>query len=57
MEQEWLIKYVRLAPNTSEQNPIEDVWLQGKEILRKYWNLCQEFKSVKWLFEWMINQS
>jgi len=57
MEEEWLIKCIRLAPNAPEQNPIEDVWLQGKEMLRKYWNLCQEFKVMKWLFEWTINQS
>jgi len=44
----------RYAP---EQNPIEDVWLQGKEVIRKYWHLCQEFKVVKWLFKWTINHS
>ncbi len=37
-EQEWIIKCIKLAPNAPEQNPIEDVWLQGKEMLRKYWN-------------------
>lgn len=56
-EKEWLIKCIRLAPNAPEQNPIEDVWLQGKEMIRKYWHLCQEFKVVKWLFEWTINHS
>ncbi|MGL4621869.1 MAG: IS630 family transposase, partial [Chroococcidiopsis sp.] len=23
---------------------------------RKYWNLCKNFKVVKWLFEWTISQ-
>ncbi|MGL5940861.1 MAG: IS630 family transposase, partial [Waterburya sp.] len=23
---------------------------------RKYWNLCKNFKIVKWLFEWTISQ-
>ncbi len=56
LEKDWLIKCIKLAPNAPEQNPIEDVWLQGKEMLRKYWNLCKSFKIVKWLFEWSINQ-
>lgn len=55
-EKEWLVRCIRLAPNAPEQNPIEDVWLQGKEMLRKYWNLCQNFRIVKWLFQWTISQ-
>jgi len=55
-EEEWLIRCIRLAPNAPEQNPIEDVWLQGKEMVRRYWNLCSNFKIVKWLFSWTINQ-
>ena len=55
-EEEWLIRCIRLAPNAPEQNPIEDVWLQGKEMVRKYWNLCHNFKIVKWVFSWTINQ-
>lgn len=55
-QEEWLVRCIKLAPNAPEQNPIEDVWLQGKEMLRKYWNLCKNFKIVKWLFEWTISQ-
>ncbi len=55
-EEEWLIRCIKLAPNAPEQNPIEDVWLQGKEMLRKYWNICRNFRIVKWLFEWTISQ-
>lgn len=55
-EEQWSIRCIKLAPNAPEQNPIEDVWLQGKEMLRKYWNLCKNFKIVKWLFEWTISQ-
>ena len=36
LEKDWLIKCIKLAPNAPEQNPIENVWLQGKEMLRKY---------------------
>lgn len=56
LEQDWSIKCIKLAPNAPEQNSIEDVWLQGKEMLRKYWNLCKNFRIVKWLFEWTISQ-
>ena len=47
----WLIKCVLFAPNAPQQNPIEDVWLQAKNFLRKYWHLCRSFKAVKILFE------
>jgi transposase len=55
-EEEWLIRCLKLAPNAPEQNPIEDVWLQGKEMLRRYWNICKSFRIVKWLFEWTLSQ-
>ena len=54
-EGQWLVKCIKLAPNAPEQNPIEDVWLRGKQMLRKYWHLCLNFKIVKWLFEWTIS--
>lgn len=41
---------VRLAPNAPEQNPVEDVWLQAKQFIRKYARMCTKFKSVKLLF-------
>lgn len=49
-EAEWKLTLVRLAPNAPEQNPVEDVWLQGKQFIRKYARLCESFKSVKLLF-------
>ena len=55
-KEEWLITCIRLAPHAPEQNPIEEVWLQGKEFLRKSWHFCKNFKVVKWLFEWSISQ-
>ena len=55
-EQEWIIKCIKLAPNAPEQNPLEDVWLQGKEMLRRYWSICKNFKIAKWLFKWTISQ-
>jgi transposase len=46
----WAITCVQLAPNAPEQNPVEDVWLQAKQFVRKYARMCQQFRSVKLLF-------
>lgn len=53
-EHEWLVYCIKLAPYAPEQNPIEAVWLQAKNFLRRVWHLCQTFKTVKWLFQWFI---
>ena len=47
----WKITCIRLAPNAPEQNPVEDVWLQAKQFIRKYARLCKKFSSVKFLFQ------
>lgn len=54
-EAEWEVTCIRLAPNAPEQNPIEDVWLQGKNFLRQCWHLCKNFGMMKWLFSWFVN--
>ena len=48
---QWRLTCVLFAPNAPQQNPIEDVWLQAKNFLRKYWHLCRSFKAVKILFD------
>lgn len=53
--EKWLITCVLFAPNAPQQNPIEDVWLQAKNFLRKYWHLCRSFQAVKILFELFTN--
>lgn len=50
-QEAWKLTCIRLAPNAPEQNPVEDVWLQAKQFIRKYARMCQEFKSVKFLFK------
>jgi len=47
----WKITCIRLAPNAPEQNPVEDIWLQAKQFIRKFSRLCKKFKSVKLLFQ------
>jgi len=50
-EPDWKMTWVRLAPNAPEQNPVEDVWLQAKQFVRKYARMFTKFRSVKLLFE------
>lgn len=54
-EENRLINCIKFAPNGPEQNPVEDIWLQGKNFVRKYYHLCNSFKMVKWLFEFFTN--
>lgn len=54
-EEEWSITCFRFAPNAPEQNPVEDIWLQTKNFVRKFYPLCQSFKSVKELFEFFAD--
>ena len=43
------ITCILFAPNAPDQNPVEDIWLQSKNFLRKYWYLCKSFKIIKYL--------
>jgi len=47
---DWKITCLLFAPNAPEQNPVEDVWLKGKNFIRKHFHLCLSFKDVKKLF-------
>jgi len=47
---EWLITCILFAPNAPEQNPVEDIWLQAKNFVRKYYHFCKNFAVVKKLF-------
>jgi transposase len=47
---QWPITCVLFAPNAPEQNPMEDIWLKGKQFVRKNWFICDTFRKVKELF-------
>ena len=53
--EEWQITCIRFAPHAPEQNPVEDIWLQTKNFVRKFYHLCKSFKVVKWLFNFFAN--
>jgi hypothetical protein len=46
-------KFIKFAPNTPEQNPVEDIWLQTKNFMIAFDYLFSSFKIVKWLFEFL----
>lgn len=52
---DWQITCLRFAPNAPEQDPVEDIWLQTKNFVRKFYRFCHSFKLVKWLFEFFAD--
>jgi transposase len=52
---EWQFTCILFAPNAPQQDPVEDVWLQGKNSLRKFWYLCKSFPAVKFLFKFFTD--
>ena len=48
-QQQWSLTLIGLATNAPEQNPIEDVWLNGKTQIRKQTGL-NTFAQVKQCF-------
>lgn len=53
--EQWQITCIRLAPHAPEQNPVEDIWLQAKQFIRKFYMLCKSFAVVKYLFEFLTH--
>lgn len=46
----WKLTLMRFAPNAPEQNPVEDVWLQGKNFIRKNFQHLNTFAETKKAF-------
>ena len=55
-KEKWPVTCELFAPHDPDQNPVEDIWLQAKNFIRKYWMLCSNFKIVQWLFEFVTNK-
>ncbi len=51
----WQITCIPFALHAPEQNPVEDVWSQGKNLLRSIWYLLKSFPAVKWLFRFFLD--
>lgn len=54
-EKDWRINCLLFAPNAPEQNPVEDIWLQGKNHLRKNFATNKTFGEVKDCFQSFLN--
>lgn len=46
-EKDWRVTCIAFAPNAPEQNPVEDIWLAGKNYLRKKFSENKTFAAVK----------
>lgn len=55
-ENKWKITCLLFAPNAPEQNPVEDIWLKGKNFIRAHYYLCSSFKRMKDLFVDTLHQ-
>ena len=55
-EKDWNVTCLRFAPNAPDQNPVEDVWLRGKNFLRRHFYENKTFNQVKWSFLNFLNR-
>jgi len=49
-EKDWQLICLPFAPNAPDPNPVEDIWLQGKNYLRKQFARNKTFAAVKKCF-------
>ena len=49
-EKDWKITCIFFEPNAPDQNPVEDIWLKGKNFLRKNFYRNKTFTQVKKCF-------
>ena len=49
-EEAWPVTCILFASNAPEQNPVEDIWLKGKNWLRKNFAFNKTFMDVKKCF-------
>ncbi len=49
-EKDWTLICLPFAPNAPDQNPVEDIWLQGKNYLRRQFAQNKTFAAVKTCF-------
>jgi transposase len=49
-------KLYLICPECPEQNPVEDIWLQGKNLLKKFAYRCKSFAIVKSYLCFFLNR-
>lgn len=55
-ENDWRITCILFEPNAPGQNPVEDIWLKGKDFLRKHFYENKTFQQVKRSFFNFLDQ-
>ena len=55
-EKDWRVTCLVFAPHAPEQNPVEDVWLRGKNFLRRHFYENKTFKQVRDCFVKFLNK-
>ena len=51
LPEEWRVTCWLMPPYAPEENPVEAVWLQAKNLIRRFYYLCRNFSIVKRLFQ------
>lgn len=54
-EKDWKVTCLLFEPNAPEQNPVEDIWLKGKNFLRSHFYENKTFQQVKESFTNFLN--
>ncbi len=52
---EWQINCELFAPYAPEENPLEAIWFQLKNLLRRFYRFGKNFKIINLLFEFLPN--
>ena len=55
-ENDWRVTCLVFAPNAPDQNPVEDVWLKGKNFLRRHFYENKTFNQVRDCFVTFLNK-
>ena len=55
-EKDWKVTCLLFESNAPEQNPVEDIWLKGKNFLRRHFYKNKTFQDVKTSFFDFLNQ-
>lgn len=55
-EKDWKVTCLLFAPHAPEQNPVEDIWLQGKTFLRRNFYQNKTFAQIKKAFFNFLNK-
>jgi transposase len=54
-KEDWSITCHLFAPYAPEENPVEEIWLQVKNFIRRFYYICKKFSIVKRLFQLFFN--